>query len=108
MLGFTIVLALSAGIPGSVPVVPGGGGSLVIDRVDVPDDAKAAARQEPETAPPGPADIKESVGIWFFLALMWSAIAVLTAVLVLKIKEADRLHRLRFYDSPRGKRFIDP
>ena len=68
----------------------------------------AAAETEPGVIHPGPADQAEEIGLWVFLGWMWGAIAVLAAVLLLKIKEADRLHALRYFDSPRGKRFMDP
>ncbi len=46
---------------------------------------------------PSPENIKESTGIYVFLAWMWIAIFVLIYILRLKIKEVDRLYRLRFF-----------
>ncbi len=45
---------------------------------------------------PSPQNIKESTGIYVFLAWMWIAIFVLIYILRLKIREVDRLHKLRF------------
>jgi len=45
---------------------------------------------------PGPQNIKESAGIYVFVAWMWLAIFVLIYILMLKIKEVDRLFEIRF------------
>lgn len=45
---------------------------------------------------PSPQNIKEQTGIYVFLAWMWIAIVVLIYILRLKIREVDRLHKLRF------------
>ncbi len=44
----------------------------------------------------GPQNIKESTGIYVFVAWLWLAIFVLIYILVLKIKEVDRLLEIRF------------
>jgi hypothetical protein len=48
---------------------------------------------------PGPQNIVEKIGIYVFLAWIWISIVVLTYFLRLKVKEADRLYELRFYDA---------
>jgi hypothetical protein len=45
---------------------------------------------------PGPQNIKESTGIYVFVAWMWLSIFVLIYILMLKIKEVDRLFEIRF------------
>ncbi|MGD2245962.1 MAG: hypothetical protein PVI11_05375 [Candidatus Aminicenantes bacterium] len=45
---------------------------------------------------PGPQNIKESAGIFVFVAWMWLAIFVLIYVLRLKVKEVDRLFEIRY------------
>ena len=54
------------------------------------------AEEDAEKIVPSPANIKESTGIYIFLAWMWIAIFVLIYILRLKIKEVDRLNNLRF------------
>ena len=44
----------------------------------------------------GPQNIKESTGIYVFVAWMWLAIFVLIYILMLKIKEVDRLLEIQF------------
>ena len=44
----------------------------------------------------GPQNIKESTGVYVFIAWMWTAIFVLIYILMLKIKEVDRLLEIRF------------
>lgn len=48
---------------------------------------------------PGPQDIVEKVGIYVFLVWIWISIVVLIYFLRLKVKEADRLYELKYYDS---------
>jgi len=52
--------------------------------------------EQEEKIIPSPQNIKESTGIYVFLAWMWIAIFVLIYILRLKIREVDRLHKLRF------------
>ncbi|MGD2245310.1 MAG: hypothetical protein PVI11_02055 [Candidatus Aminicenantes bacterium] len=44
----------------------------------------------------GPSNIKESTGVYVFVAWMWLAIFVLIYILMLKIKEVDRLLEIRY------------
>lgn len=44
---------------------------------------------------PSPKDIKERTAIYVFLGWMWLAIFVLIYILRLKVKEADRLDKLK-------------
>ncbi|MFC2169568.1 hypothetical protein ACFLRM_03230 [Acidobacteriota bacterium] len=46
-----------------------------------------------------PSGIKEAMGIYFFIAWMWLSIFILVYILRLKIKEADRLFKLKFFSS---------
>jgi hypothetical protein len=48
---------------------------------------------------PSPQNIKESIGIYVFVAWMWIAIFVLIYILRLKIREVDRLLKLRFLSA---------
>lgn len=68
--------------------------------------------QQEETAEtaihPGPQDIKERTAIYVFLIWIWSIIIVLIYILRKKIMEADRLHKLAYFDSPKGKPFRKP
>ncbi|UCE22593.1 MAG: hypothetical protein JSV46_10395 [Candidatus Aminicenantes bacterium] len=60
---------------------------------------KAEMTQEEESQEKiiaGPQNITESTGIYVFIAWMWLAIFVLIYILVLKIKEEDRLLEIRF------------
>jgi hypothetical protein len=62
---------------------------------------------EPQTEPedtqevikPAPKDIKEAIGIYAFLGWMWLSIFVLLYILRQKIKEVDRICRLKFFSS---------
>jgi hypothetical protein len=54
----------------------------------------------------GPQDLKEKIGIAVFLAWIWVSILVLVVFLRQKVAEVDRLDRRKFFDSPKGKRFI--
>lgn len=51
----------------------------------------------PEKIVGAPQDIKQKTGIWVFVAWTWISVFVLIYFLRLKIGEADRLHRLRFF-----------
>jgi hypothetical protein len=64
---------------------------------------KAAAEPVADSREAGPAgrDLRESTGLFVFLAWMWLAIGVLVVVLGMKIREADRLHEAGFFmDGP--------
>jgi hypothetical protein len=58
---------------------------------------KIQAKSNQEKIIPSPQNIKESTGIYVFLAWMWIAIFVIIYILRLKIREVDRLYRLRFF-----------
>ena len=64
----------------------------------IPED-KSEMTQEEESQDkitPGPQTIKESTGIFVFIAWMWLAIFVLVYILSLKVKEVDRLFEIRY------------
>lgn len=63
---------------------------------------------EPEKIHPGPRDIKEKSRIQVFIVWLWISIIVLGIFLRLKIKEVDRLFKLKFFNSPQGRKFINP
>ncbi len=44
-------------------------------------------------------DIRGSVGVIVFLVWLWLAILALEYVIGLKIKEADRLHEMKYFDA---------
>lgn len=48
---------------------------------------------------PSPKDIKESTTIYVFVGWVWLSIIVLIFILRAKIKEVDRLHRIRFLNE---------
>jgi hypothetical protein len=50
---------------------------------------------------PAPKDIKEAIGIYVFLGWIWVSIFVLVFILLQKIKETDRIYRLKFFSSDR-------
>ena len=52
-----------------------------------------------EVIKPAPKDIKEAIGIYVFLGWIWLSIFVLIYILLHKIKEADRIDRLKFFSS---------
>jgi hypothetical protein len=57
------------------------------------------AKEGQEKIIPSPQNIKESTGIYVFVAWMWIAIFVLIYILKLKIREVDRLLKLRFLSA---------
>ena len=57
------------------------------------------AKHDQEKIIPSPQNIKESTSIYVFVAWMWIAIFVLIYILRLKIKEVDRLLKLRFLSA---------
>ena len=48
---------------------------------------------------PSPKDIKEKTAVYVFLGWMWLSIIVLVYILMLKIKEVDRLLHLKFFNE---------
>ena len=57
---------------------------------------KIQVKKNQEKIIPSPKNIKESTGIYVFVAWMWIAIFVLIYILRLKIREVDRLYMLQF------------
>jgi hypothetical protein len=57
------------------------------------------AKEGQEKIIPSPQNIKESTGIYVFVAWMWISIFVLIYILRLKIREVDRLLKLRFLSA---------
>lgn len=57
----------------------------------------AQIEKTPEKIVPSPQNIRESTGVYVFLAWTWLAISVLVFVLNAKIREADRLFELKFF-----------
>lgn len=55
--------------------------------------------ESPEKIIPSPGNIKESTGIYVFIAWMWLAIIILIFFLRQKIKEVDRLFWLKFFQD---------
>ncbi len=70
--------------------------------------AQARQEEDAEKIHPGPQSIKEQTAIYVFLIWTWSIIIVLIYILRKKIIEADRLHNLAYFDSPKGKPFRKP
>lgn len=60
---------------------------------------QAAQEGQEQKIIPSPQNIKESTGIYVFVAWMWIAIFVLVYILRLKIREVDRLLKLRFLSA---------
>lgn len=50
---------------------------------------------------PSPKGIKERTAIYVFVGWMWLSILVLVYILRLKIKETDRVFRLKFFSKKR-------
>lgn len=48
---------------------------------------------------PSPKNIKENTSFYVFIGWMWLSIIVLIYFLRLKIKEADRLYKLKFFSK---------
>lgn len=59
----------------------------------------AQAKEESEKIIASPQNIKEETGILVFLCWMWLSILVLVFFLRLKIREVDRLFRLKFFSD---------
>jgi len=60
---------------------------------------KVQVKADQDKIIPSPQNIKESTGIYVFVAWMWIAILVLIYILSLKIREVDRLLKLRFLST---------
>ncbi len=63
--------------------------------------ARVQAEAQPEKLVAGPQNIKEKTAIYVFLAWLWLSIGILVYILRLKIKEADRLHAIKFLNPDR-------
>lgn len=55
-----------------------------------------------EEIKPAPKDIKEAVGIYVFLGWIWISIFVLVFILRQKIRETDRIYRLKYFSSDKS------
>ena len=58
---------------------------------------KIQVKNNQEKIIPSPKNIKESTGIYVYVAWMWIVIFIIIYILRLKIKEVDRLYKLRFF-----------
>jgi hypothetical protein len=76
-----------------------GGLSFAQEAAQKVQEEKTQVKENQQRIVPSPKNIKESTGIYVFLAWMWIAIAVLIYILRLKIREVDRLHELRFLSA---------
>jgi len=56
---------------------------------------------EKEKLIPSPKNIKEGTAIYVFVGWMWLSIFVLIYILRLKIKEIDRLYKIKFFSAKR-------
>jgi Na+/H+ antiporter NhaC len=56
-------------------------------------------KKEPENIAGGPQGVKQKTDVGVFVAWMWISIISLVFFLRLKIKEIDRLYRIRFFSS---------
>jgi len=63
---------------------------------------RPAGEEEAEIIVPAPKDVKEATAIFVFLGWMWLAIFVLIYFLRLKVRETDRIHRLKFFEKDSG------
>lgn len=74
---------------------------LGIGQQDVPEKQSETnlAKEEPEKIIPAPKNIKESTGIYVFVAWIWVAIFVLIYIVRQKIKEVDRLFQIKFFST---------
>jgi hypothetical protein len=55
--------------------------------------------EQGKTIIPSPKNIKEKTAIYVFLGWMWLSIIVLLFIIKAKIREVDRLHRIKFFSS---------
>ena len=62
-------------------------------------ETQTAPEETQEEIKPAPKDIQEAVGIYLFLGWIWISIFVLIFILRQKIKETDRIYRLKFFSS---------
>jgi len=62
---------------------------------------KAKTPAPPETIHPAFADLREKTAVIVFLAWLWIIVGILVWLLRMKIREADRVHALKFYPEPK-------
>ena len=55
--------------------------------------------EEGKTITPSPKDIKERIAIYVFVGWLWLSIIVLIFILRAKVREADRLNRIKFFSN---------
>jgi hypothetical protein len=65
-------------------------------------EAQTVTEETQEEIKPAPKDIKEAIGIYVFLGWIWTSIFVLVFILSQKIKEIDRIYRLKFFSSDKS------
>jgi hypothetical protein len=65
-------------------------------------ESRTITEETQEKIKPAPKDIKEAVGIYVFLGWIWISIFVLVFILRQKIKETDRIYRLKFFSSDKS------
>jgi hypothetical protein len=63
--------------------------------------AKIKAPPTPEIIHPAFASLKEKTAVLVFLAWLWLIVGILVWLLRMKIREADRVHGLKFYPAPK-------
>ncbi len=82
-------------------ILAGIGTPVCLGQQDAEQAVTGSLQEEPhlEKIAAGPQDIKQKTGIYVFVAWMWVSVFVLIYFLRLKVKEADRLYRLRFFSS---------
>jgi len=76
----------------------------VEDPRSVPEKQEAATQTEAEVEKiiPSPKNIKEGTAIYVFAGWMWLSIFVLIYILRLKIKEVDRLYKIKFFSTKKN------
>jgi len=64
----------------------------------------SSEKDKPAELKAGPKNIKEKTAVFVFLAWTWLLVGMLVYFIRLKIKEADRVHEIRFYSAPQTGR----
>ncbi|MGD9346068.1 MAG: hypothetical protein PVH84_09420 [Candidatus Aminicenantes bacterium] len=90
---FLLILAASIGL--NLLVCP----ALWTQQSEQSPEPQTETVETQEVIEPGPKDIKEAVGIYAFLGWIWLSIFVLIYILRQKIKEVDRIYRLKYFSS---------
>ena len=74
--------------------------AFVLAQEAVPEEKNQEAQVEQgKTIIPSAKDFKERTAIYVFVGWMWLSIIVLVFILRAKIKEADRLHSIKFFSD---------